>query len=286
MSAKVISFINLKGGVAKTTTTVGVAETLACDFGKKVLVIDLDPQTNATIMLIGEDHWFKLDRQGNTLATLFNDALKEEWNFNLDNSLQHGVGAGQSENLDLLPSSLRLIELQDKLITMPHGVFDMRHPVNIIYNRLKKIIDEYDYILIDCPPNLGFVTLNGLRISDGYIIPTIPDILSTYGIPQILGRVAKFSFEIDRNIEPLGVVATKYRKQTNIHKRILAELHTMAGKPYGKTNLFHPKVFETCFPDAVRFAEAAEHFDAISLSQRWGKNDYFYNFTQEIIKSL
>ena len=84
MGAKVISFINLKGGVAKTTTTVGTATLLAGEYGKKVLVVDLDPQTNCTTMLIGEEKWKELDDNGYTLATLFDDVVNETKNFNIN----------------------------------------------------------------------------------------------------------------------------------------------------------------------------------------------------------
>lgn len=118
MDSKVIASINLKGGVAKTTTTVGLAQILAGSYGKKVLVIDLDPQTNATTILTGEDKWLELDNSGFTLATLFSDAINGTENFDLDNTLQKSVGnIKDMSTLDLLPSNLRLIDLQDKLIT-------------------------------------------------------------------------------------------------------------------------------------------------------------------------
>ena len=91
MGAKVISFINLKGGVAKTTTTVGTATLLAGEFSKKVLVVDLDPQTNCTTMLIGEEKWKELDDEGHTLATLFEDVIYETKRFDMDATLQKNV---------------------------------------------------------------------------------------------------------------------------------------------------------------------------------------------------
>ncbi|MFP5237644.1 MAG: AAA family ATPase [Acidobacteriota bacterium] len=121
--ARVISVINLKGGVAKTTTTVALAETLSSHFAKKVLVIDLDPQTNATVMLMGEKRWKELNEKGWTLATLFKDALvPQHKTFDLANSLQKKVSDVQgAEKVDLLPSSLDLIDVQDKLASAPTG---------------------------------------------------------------------------------------------------------------------------------------------------------------------
>ncbi len=101
MGAKILSFINLKGGVAKTTTTVGTAEFLAGEYKKKVLVIDLDPQTNCTVMLIGDERWRELNDNGFTLATLFDDAVKGKHNFNLERTLQKNVSGFSMEEKQL-----------------------------------------------------------------------------------------------------------------------------------------------------------------------------------------
>ncbi len=86
-----------------------------------------------------------------------------------------------------------LINVQDVLAKMPTGPFYANNPIEILKKAIRPIKFNYDYILIDCPPNLGIITLNGIRIANGYIIPTIPDILSTYGIPQIINRVNEFA---------------------------------------------------------------------------------------------
>ncbi len=287
MATKVIASINLKGGVAKTTTTVGLAQILSGVFGKKVLVIDLDPQTNATTMLIGEDNWYKLNQKGYTLATMFEDAISDSSNFILSKVLQKSVGeVGEVTSVDLLPSSLKLIDLQDRLITMPSGKYQTRNPVNILRRGIKEILDNYDYVLIDCPPNLGYITLNGLRISDGYIIPTIPDVMSTYGIPQIVTRVSEFSDEIENEIIPVGIVATKVRGQAAIHTRTIEDMRSAAGKPMGDSELLYPPVFETTFSESAQIAEAAEYQVYSTLRQKWGyqgQYNTFVNFTEEFI---
>ncbi len=289
MSAKVIASINLKGGVAKTTTTVGLAQALSGAFQKRVLVIDLDPQTNATTMLIGEDNWYSLDQKGHTLATLFDDALKDCAVFDLQKCLQKSVGeVGEVRTVDLLPSSLRLIDLQDRLITMPSGKYQTRNPVNILRRGIKDILDNYDYVLIDCPPNLGYITLNGLRISDGYIIPTIPDVMSTYGIPQIVTRVAEFSEEIENEIVPVGIVATKVRGQAPIHSRTMKNMQDRAGKPMGNSELLYPMVFNTFFSESAQISEAAEYQTYSTLRQKWGYQGQYNTlaaFTEEFINA-
>ena len=276
--AHVISFINLKGGVAKTTTTVAVAEILAGEFGKDVLVIDLDPQTNATIQLISEDKWKELDEQGYTLARLFEDALDpDNARFDLNRTLQKGASNVRAvSGLDLLPSSLKLIDIQDSLATISGGKFFAQNPIDILRKAVKPVLDDYDYVLIDCPPNLGIITLNGLRISEGYIIPTIPDVLSTYGIPQIVRRVGQFSEAIAERIEPLGIVVTKFQRQMPLHVRTVEELRR------GRD----AEVFDTVIPQRQDIAEAAEYMPVSTLRQKWGyRGEYgaFEALTKEIM---
>ncbi len=284
MSSTVIASINLKGGVAKTTTTVGLGQVLSGVFGKKVLIIDLDPQTNATTMLIGEEKWLQLDENGYTLATLFSDAISGKNTFDLSKTLQVSVGdTTEARTLDLLPSSLQLIDLQDKLTLMPAGQFGTRNPVTILLRGIKDILNNYDYILIDCPPNLGYITLNGLRIADGYVIPTIPDVLSTYGIPQIVTRINTFSSEISSEtgsgIVPVGIVATKVRGQAPIHQRTLSQMRNKSGKIMGGSNILFPMVFDTYFAESAQIAEAAEFQETNrTLRQKWGYGGQFATF--------
>ena len=280
MGAKVISIINLKGGVAKTTTTVGTATLLAGEFGKKVLVVDLDAQTNCTTMLIGEEKWKELDDEGHTLATLFEDVINETNNFNMDATLQKNVShIANVSGLDLIPSSLKMIDIQDRLVTIPQGKFFSNNPTEIIKKAIKPIINNYDYVIIDCPPNMGLITLNGLRISDAYIIPTIPDVLSTYGIPQIISRVREFSDNIGEDIECLGIVATKVRGQSSLHSRTLDQLKRG----------HDAELFDTVFYENNQMGEAAECVPVTTLRQKWGYQgqfDRFRNFTCEIMKKM
>jgi chromosome partitioning protein len=280
--AHVVSFINLKGGVGKTTTTVAVAEFLAAEFGKRVLLIDLDPQTNATVMLIGEEKWRQLNDQEFTLARLLKDALVEphERRFDLNQTLQRGVSnVGDVTTLSLLPSSLDLIDIQDRLASMPSGRFYAGNPIEILRRAIRPIIDEFDYVLIDCPPSLGIVTLNGLRMSSGYVIPTIPDVLSTYGIPQIVTRVREFSETIGETIEPLGIVISKYREQSTVHRNQTQRLGSGNDAP----------LFDTILPENNQIASAAEFKPVSTLRQKWGyqgQADRYHSLAQEIISRV
>jgi chromosome partitioning protein len=280
--ATIISTINLKGGVGKTTTTVAAAEFLSAEFGKKVLVIDLDPQTNATTMLIGEEKWEELNEAGHTLAQLFKDSLTSdpsEHAFDLDKTLQRNVSnVSDVRQLDLLPSSLDLIEVQDRLGAMPSGAFYSNVPTAILERTIRRIEDEYDYILVDCPPNLGIITLNGLMISSGFVIPTIPDVLSTYGIPQIVSRVQDFSDNIGRQITPLGVIVSKYRAQSTVHVNTVQRL---------QSDTRFPPLFNTWISENNQIAASAEYRSISTLRQKYGYSGQFNDYralTQEIME--
>lgn len=278
--AHVISTINLKGGVGKTTTTVALAETLSAEFQKRVLVIDLDPQTNATTMLIGEEKWRKLNDSGRTLARLFKDALEpNNKQFDFNTALQKGVSdVSAAHSIDLLPSSLDLIDVQDQLASAPSGKFYSVNPIELLWRAVKSKLDDYDVVIVDCPPNLGIITLNGLRISQGYIIPTIPDILSTYGIPQIVTRVKEFSDEIAEPIEPLGIIVTKFQANSTVHANVLRNLKQGKDAP----------VFDTIIAQANQISSAAEpSTHSRTLIQKYGTFAHDYRrLAKEILRKV
>ncbi|RMB71924.1 ParA family protein [Rhodococcus sp. SBT000017] len=222
---KIITTISLKGGVGKTTITAALAEFMSLEFGQRVLVVDLDSQINLTTMMIGENEWWELNNKGLTLATAFRDAIEGTSNFDVQASIQRGVSSVKRvTGVDLLPSSLDLISLQEQLSALRVAEGSTTAAVNILGNAIAPVAAFYDYILIDCPPNIGPITLNGLAMSDGYIIPTIPDVLSTYGIPQIQTHIAKFGRELGRDIVELGLVITKYKSNSAIHNATVRNL--------------------------------------------------------------
>jgi chromosome partitioning protein len=274
-SPHVLSFINLKGGVGKTTTAVAVAEILAHDARKRVLLIDLDPQTNATVNLISEEAWDLLDRNGCTVAQLFDDKINpySPPRFDIECSIVRSVSTigGGIERLDLLPSSIRLIELQERIpgIAM-NGNFN-HNPLDILRNALQPVMDRYDYVIIDCPPSLGSVTRNGLRISSGYVIPTIPDVVSTWGIYQIVDTVKGLAADFGRTIEPLGIVATKVQNN-NLHKRIINELADGRLGKFNAPDMAQPRLFRNVIPQTVDVARGAEHEANLrTLTSKYGQ---------------
>jgi chromosome partitioning protein len=258
----VLSFINLKGGVGKTTTAVAVAEMLAQEHRKHVLLLDLDPQTNATVTLISEEQWAEMDSEGRTIAQLFADRLnpQDQPKFDVEAAIARRVSTINDgiARLDLLPSSIRLIDLQDRIPMVALAGNFTTNPLEIIRTALQHIIDRYDYIIIDCPPSLGTVTKNGLRISTGYVIPTIPDIVSTWGIYQIVDNVARFSSDVERPIPALGIIATKVQAN-NLHRRVIDDLRAHRLGRFGqKGTLQQPHFFTSTIPQTVQVARGAD----------------------------
>jgi len=287
-TAKVISIINLKGGVGKTTTTIALGDFLTTLHDKKVLIIDLDPQTNATTALIDENKWKKLDEAGKTLKQLFKSSFEEDSSFNIKEAIAKNVSRIKKVDkktvnlqLDLLPSSLGLIEIQEEMNfdLIARKSFYTESPIEILHSHIKKVINEYDFILIDCPPSLGIITKNGLFFSDYYLIPTIPDDLSMFGIPQILTMVEDFNEKLKLNVEPLGILCTKFQEKTHEdNKKLLLTKHQE------KIYIFNANINQT--------KEANEKMiesEGGSLASRYGSQDFRHNneaFTNEFLKRI
>lgn len=258
----VVAVFNLKGGVGKTTTTAALAEILSVEFGKRVLLVDLDPQTNLTTMMVGETRRDELDHTDHTLAAVFADALGGRRPGNAARLVQHQVSPmSVVTSVDLLPASPKLIAQQDDL---PH--LRGNDPTTVLAASLADVLGDYDYVLIDCPPNLGTVTQNGLRIADGYLIPTIPDFMSTYGIPSVQHHIRHLADEWGAPIEELGVVITKYRRSSAVHRKVLDDL---------SRNHALPRLFPTRIPESNQIAAAAEYADFGGLRQKYGTGGQF-----------
>ena len=301
---RVIALINMKGGVAKTTTTVGLAEALVVNEGKKVLIIDLDPQTNATSILMDAQSWEKVNDEGQTIYHLFKEATDKNYKkrFDINKAVIKDVGnITDMKGLDLLSSSVDLIYDQDEII--------QAYPVDRRYGSityLDKIISpikkNYDYILIDCPPSLNLITQNGLAIADSYIIPTMPDELSTRGIPQLVRRIEQFSEQNNQTLKPLGIVITKLRTVTNgLTQTIIGRLENNKSRiraisyPNEKNKVKEISVglFETRFKELKGIAEAGQYTPySKTYQEKWGVNtgsnlpicEMFNQFAAEIIK--
>lgn len=197
----IISFINYKGGVGKTTLTANVAAELAYR-GKRVLVVDLDPQTNLTLSFIDLDRWQQLDKEGKTIKHWYDAFLDAD----LDESLTDLIVVPDKVNniltqmnsqgyVHLISSHLELINLDMELATRYGGNSErtIRSSFLRLFSRLKKGLEEvqnnYDLVLIDCPPNFNIVTQNAIIASNMYLVPAKADFLSTLGIDQLVRHI-------------------------------------------------------------------------------------------------
>ncbi|HEY9819056.1 MAG TPA: AAA family ATPase, partial [Candidatus Obscuribacterales bacterium] len=216
-NARVISFINLKGGVGKTTAAVNVAATLAKSFQMKqgntqkptrVLLIDLDPQSNASLTLLKPEAY----DPNKTIVNLFKHELNRddsEESFDLTDIRYETPVTGL--NVDLIPSGLELFDIQDELVKYQRYYLSA---TDILFNALNKLRESkeraYTHIIIDCPPSLGLVTLNGLALSNYYIVPTLLDAYSHWGLSKVMERVETLKrCKASCEVELLGILYSR-----------------------------------------------------------------------------
>jgi chromosome partitioning protein len=265
--AVVTSIINLKGGVGKTTLTLALAHYLAGEHGKRVLVIDLDPQTNATIALVTERRWRERDQAGQTLYQLFKDQIENTRLFSAQEAILTRVSnvGGGIPGLDLLPSSIRLHRIQDRITKIADLDTFRGGPVYALREALRDTLQQYDHVLIDCPPNLGVITLNGIAISRYFLIPVVPDILSTLGVPLVLDRMADFALRAQHEIFGLGIVVSRFRAASRLHKQTVMSMRRDAIPG------IHPPLFNSIITEDVGVAEAADVEETVAtLRQKFG----------------
>lgn len=204
---KITSFINYKGGVGKTTLAVEVSASLAYRSQRKVLLVDLDPQTNATLSLMNFDEWenwaklngslknlvedYLLRRSPNELASETRQAIRTSFRFRID----------QPGCFHLLPSHLQLMNVDLDIVDF-FGAYSLEG-LRILSAILTPISENYDYIILDCPPNLGLLTQNAMMISDSIIVVCMPDYLSTIGIGVLENAVSDFTRRVNERLKLL-----------------------------------------------------------------------------------
>jgi chromosome partitioning protein len=224
--ARIVALVNQKGGVGKTTSTVNLAATLAGD-GARVLVVDIDPQGNATSS-------FGVDKQ-ELDATLY-DALVG------DVDPAGIVIAGVRERIDLLPATPTLAAAEVELVDQPrreHRLADTLAPLR----------DRYDVVLIDSPPSLGMLTVNALTAADGVVIPVQCEYLALEGVSQVLATIDLIRRGLNPDLELLGVLMTMYDGRTRLSAHVVDEVR----------RYFPDHLFSAVIPRSVRLAEAPSY---------------------------
>ena len=233
---EVIAIANQKGGVGKTTTTFNLGEALASQ-GKKVLLIDDDPQSNLTTYMGWADDEIKVSLNDVLLNTLNG----KETDFN--ECIKH-----YNDNLDLIPSDIQLSSLDMVLVGAMSREYTLR-------NALSSIKDNYDYILIDTQPSLGMLPINALACADKVIIPVQPQFFAAKGMTQLLSTIIKIRQQINPNLKIDGIVITLADSRTNLTKDILNQLK----ENYGSL----VKIYDTQIPRAIKVAESTAHGKSI-----------------------
>lgn len=257
-----------KGGVGKSTTTVAVAENLASR-GNDVLVIDADYQTNSTVALIGNTQWDGLNNQKLTTVALLEDAINEGspgYVRQFDSQTHIFTGASNiagalSGQIDLLPSSPDVVRAKKNLyLAGKKSQYGSVSRLNFLDWALRDTLPNYDYVLIDTHPDLDDMLYASLYISDYYLMPVIPDAVSTYGIVTMETEVSRFSTEIRRNIKKAGVLISMYR-EINPHRKYVG---LISARP-------NADVFRTKIPLRANMTDALDFDKNVStLKMKYG----------------
>lgn len=249
---KIISFINQKGGVGKTTTCVNMASYMAL-MGKKVLLLDMDPQGNASSSLgINKEDKFK---------TIY-DVLIE------DNDITEVTRPTKVNGLDLIPSNVDLAGAEVELVQMDNREKTLKR-------HLSTVKDVYDFICIDCPPSLGLLTVNALTASDSVIIPIQCEYFAIEALSQLMYTLKLVKKHLNHSIDVEGVVLTMKDARSNLGNSVAKDI----------TKYFNEKVYDTIIPRNVRLAEAPSYGEPICIYDPKCTGAFAYKLlTEEFLK--
>lgn len=249
---KIIAVANQKGGVGKTTTSINFSTILAKK-GKKVLLIDADPQGNATSG-VGMDKNVELS----VYDLIINDEIDPK----------ETIEKTEIKNLSICPSNINLAGAEVELVSMMSREFRMKE-------KLDQIKGDYDYIVIDCPPSLGLITLNSFTAADSVLIPVQCEYYALEGLGQLLNTVQLVQKHLNRNLQIEGALLTMYDIRTNLSNQVVKEVN----------KYFENKVYKTVIPRNVKLSEAPSYGMPISIYDPRSKGAKSYEkFVKEFIK--
>jgi len=256
MDKKIISIINQKGGVGKTTTVINLAAGLSMK-GKKILVIDLDPQGNATTGL-------GLSNTASSDTTIYNV-------LNGNKKISEVIQNTRFENLNLITSNVDLSGLEVETAGDSRRAFKLKDELNAILNDSRA---SYEYILIDCPPSLSLLTIMALVASDALVVPLQTEFFALEGLTQLMKTIQRIKNNLNPELSIRGILLTMYDRRNKLSGEVEKEAR----------NYFKEKVYESVVPRNVRLSEAPSHGVPVLIYDKTcpGSKSYF-SFTEEFL---
>jgi chromosome partitioning protein len=253
MKQTIIAVINQKGGVGKTTTAVNLAAQLARDHHAQVLIVDLDPQGNASSGLGLPKDGFE--------ATTYEVLLGQA-------TLDQAVQSTNREGLFIVPANANLAAAEIELVNVMQRELALKNALQMA---------AYEYVIIDCPPALGLLTINALSAANSILIPVQSEYYALEGLGQLLATIQRVKQAINPDLDLLGVALTMYDKRTSLSEQVMNELK----------NHFGDKLFKTVIPRNVRLAEAPSFGKTIFEHDRWSKGARAYKqLAKEVSKRV
>ena len=256
MKEKIISVINQKGGVGKTTTVINLAAGLSLN-GKKILVIDLDPQGNATTGL-------GLSNVADTSKSIYGVLNGKE-------EIQSSIQKTNFQNLDIVTSNVDLSGLEVETADDENRAYLLKTKLTAYLNNSR---GSYDYVLIDCPPSLSLLTVMALVCSNSLLVPLQTEFFALEGLTQLMKTIERIKVSLNQNLKIRGILLTMYDKRNKLSSQVEKEAR----------DYFSEKVYSTVIPRNVRLSEAPSHGMPVLIYDKScpGSKSYF-SFTNEFI---